>query len=344
MFESYLDIYVAFEDKEMQQTMSAITKADTFEDRNMVFSSSQSMFDQFKSVMDTCVGLSRGAAFFQVSEMFRTYLRHYGDYLMGKLPRQLESNNPVKLKDGEEKTLCFVVNTAEYCTSNVEALTEQIRQGIETELVSKVDLSAEQDRFQTVVARGMQALVRALESRIAPALLRMQKLNWSTWEAVVDQSEYVGMIETEVRECSAVYHKWLSKSRFPSFCDFFADSFIPKLRESIYACKLISEVGAEQLLLDMAHLKQILEGLPRQGQMADRVPARYKRIVQKDVHKIERLLKVLLTPKVSWHVIKWFERLLRILLTTTAARCRRPLWTPIWRWWPRDRPRNCKRC
>jgi hypothetical protein len=37
--------------------------------------------------MDTCLGLSRGQAFFQISEMFRNYLRLYGDYLMAKLPR-----------------------------------------------------------------------------------------------------------------------------------------------------------------------------------------------------------------------------------------------------------------
>ena len=293
-FEPYLEIYVSFEDRELQQAMGRIKQSgDSFEDRNMVFESSQALFVQFKDVMDTCTSLSRGLAFLQISEIFRNYLKQYADYLMGKLPKQSEA---LKLKEGEEKTICFVINTAEYCTSNVEALADTIRQHIDEEYQGKVNMSVEQDRFQTLVARGMQALVRALETRIAPAFSKMQKLNWSAWDSVVQESEYVQMIEMEVRECSAIFHKWLSKSRFGFFCDSFANSFIPKLKESIYMCKFVSEVGAEQLLLDMAHIKGILDALPKQGQ-GDRVPARYKRIVTKDMSKIERVLKVLLTPK-----------------------------------------------
>ena len=38
--------------------------------------------------------------------------------------------------------------------------------------------------------------------------------------------------------------------------------FIPMLTQSIYKCRLISEVGAQQLLLDTAAIKSILLELP----------------------------------------------------------------------------------
>ncbi len=294
-FEPYLDIYVAFEEKEMANTMGRLSKQpDVFEDRNMVFESSQIMFDQFREVMDTCTSLSRGSAFLQISELFRSNLRIYSDYLIGKLPR-LETGGAIKLKEGDEKTVCFVINTAEYCTSNVEALAETVKNHIDPTMAGKVEMAVEQDRFQTVVARGMQALVRALETRVVmSAFAKMQKQNWSGQDSVVVESEYVALVDQIVREGGAV-SKWLSKSRFSFFCDSFANSFIPRLREAILSLRLVNEVGAEQLLLDVAHVKTTLDALPKQG--GDRVPARYKRIVQKEIGRLERLVKVMLTPK-----------------------------------------------
>ncbi len=74
-FEPYLDIYVSFEQKEMNVLMARVQKSDNFEERNMVFESSQLMFDHFRQVMDTCASLSRGTAFVQIAELFRTNLR-----------------------------------------------------------------------------------------------------------------------------------------------------------------------------------------------------------------------------------------------------------------------------
>lgn len=66
---------MSFEQKEMNVLMARVQKSDNFEERNMVFESSQLMFDHFRQVMDTCASLSRGTAFVQIAELFRTNLR-----------------------------------------------------------------------------------------------------------------------------------------------------------------------------------------------------------------------------------------------------------------------------
>jgi hypothetical protein len=306
-FEPYLDIYVSFEEKELSATMTRITRQqpDVFEDRNLVFESSQIMFDQFKEVMDTCTSLSRGAAFLQVSELFRANLRVYSDYLMSKLPRVEPGGGAVKLKEGEEKTVCFVINTAEYCTSNVEALAETVKNHIASDMASRVEMANEQDRFQTVVARGMQALVRALETRVVlSAFAKMQKQNWSGQDSVVVESEYVGLVDSIVREGAAV-SKWLSKSRFYLIFDTFSNTIITRQRQAILSLKAVNEVGAEQLLLDVAHVKTTLDALPKLG--GDRVPARYKRIVQKEIGRLERMIK----GEIVWFFFLFFCSLYR---------------------------------
>ena len=52
--------------------------------------------------------------------------------------------------------------------------------------------------------------------------------------------------------------------------------FIPKFINSLYKCKPISTVGAEQLLLDTHSLKTVLSDLPSMGSKVNRkAPARY---------------------------------------------------------------------
>ena len=261
-YEPYLDIYVEFEETEMTNTMAKMLKDDVYEESNKVFESSQTMFDLFRSMMDTCVSLSRGRAFLKISQLFRKQLGRYGDHLTGKLPASLEG--VVKLRDGDEKTVCFVINTAEYIGSNVEALETTVRQHIEVELASKVEsMATEKDRFQTIVARGMLTLSRALETKIVlSAFSLMQKQSWSGQEAVVSESPYVATLDQRLRATTSIYHQFLSRQRFNFFCDSFANSFIPRLREAILQLRVIDDVGAEQLLLDVAHVKSIMDGIP----------------------------------------------------------------------------------
>ena len=56
-------------------------------------------------------------------------------------------------------------------------------------------------------------------------------------------------------------------------------SFIPRFINTLYKCKAVSTVGAEQLLLDTHSLKTVLQDLPSLGsQVGRKAPARFESI------------------------------------------------------------------
>jgi hypothetical protein len=68
---------------------------------------------------------------------------------------------------------------------------------------------------------------------------------------------------------------------------------------NIYLCKPISEVGAEQMLLDVHAMKTILLDIPNMGASIEEkgsASAAYTKFVIKGISKVETLLKVVLTP------------------------------------------------
>lgn len=71
-------------------------------------------------------------------------------------------------------------------------------------------------------------------------------------------------------------------------------SVFAKFYANIFRCRLISEVGAEQMLLDVNAISTVFASLPKTDDGT--VPAAYAKILAKGVSKCECFLKVLMSP------------------------------------------------
>ena len=93
--------------------------------------------------------------------------------------------------------------------------------------------------------------VQELDVNCELALNTMIKMPWSTVESVGDQSVYVTAIVNHMKQTIPLIRDNLANSKkyFTQFCIKFANTFIPKFLQSLYKCRPLSTVGAEQLLL-----------------------------------------------------------------------------------------------
>jgi len=163
-------------------------------------------------------------------------------------------------------------------------------------------------------------LVLSLENKIEPSFNNLLKMPWSTWETVDDQSEYVNGLCATITQTATSFGSWLNEQHFKFFCDSFIESFVPKLIQVIYKCKRISEVGAEQLLLDMTQVKTVLlslQSIPSSSASGENIQpqsktelatSRYTKYTKKEMLHVEQLLKVLITPQVG--LVHSFKNLL----------------------------------
>nr|KAJ3412643.1 Vacuolar protein sorting-associated protein 53 [Polyrhizophydium stewartii] len=128
----------------------------------------------------------------------------------------------------------------------------------------------------------------------------MTKRPWGTLPAVGDQSEHITAIAATLSQNIKIIRATIASSKyFRLFCDKFAESFTAKYLANIYKCRPLSEVGAEQMLLDTHALKNILTEMSTLGAdpPAAAPPAAYVKILAKGITKIEQLLKVVLRPQ-----------------------------------------------
>ena len=157
-------------------------------------------------------------------------------------------------------------------------------------------------------------MVQDLENSCEPALTAMSKISWQNISAVGDQSSYVTAIINHIKNFIPLVRDNLANSRkyFTQFCSKFANNLIHKFINNIFKCKLISQIGIEQLLLDTHSLKIALLELPTiNSAVLRKAPTTYTKIVTKEMTRAELILKSVMSPGDS--ATAFVENYLRVM-------------------------------
>ncbi|GME22407.1 Garp complex subunit vps53 [Neofusicoccum parvum] len=192
--------------------------------------------------------------------------------------------------------MILILNTADYCYSTCDQLEQKIKSKIDDEYKEKVDLQSQADAFMGIASASVRALVRKVEIDCEQGWREMRNTPWSKLESVGDQSSYVGELLRHVKERAAEILKYLHKQQYArAFCDNLIDSMVNTYILSIVQCRPVSEVGAEQMLLDSYVLKKGFTELStiNSEDPGAQPPAAFVKRVTQSMSKLDPLLKTL---------------------------------------------------
>lgn len=235
-----------------------------------------------------------------------------------------------KLNEAEINKICSILCTAEYCLETTQQLEDKLKEKVSVLVMNgitinlepkqielntkKINFSIEKDIFSTVISNTIQLLVQDLENSCEPALIAMSKISWQTYSTVGDQSSYITAIIGHLKNFIPLVRDNLANSRkyFTQFCSKLANNLMQKYINNIFKCKLISQAGIEQLLLDTHSLKTALMEMPTfNSTVARKAPSTYTKIVLKEMSRAEMILKSLMTP--GEPIVAFVENYLRLV-------------------------------
>lgn len=228
----------------------------------VVLKSATELFLAIKKSMRTCASLDVRQPLFSLHRVFRKHLATYASVLVRHLPgvrgKNVESttisNIPSSSSSSDRATTgdfeikiiktCAIINTAHYCSVTTEQLEGRVRETIATPFKTDVDLSPERERFGTVCARGIQAVVALTEEDVDIHLRTISTRDWSQLSEVGDTSLY---IDEAGRKLTATVHtisRRLSKTHLRFLLEKLASAVIARVRTHIYRCAESSSTGA----------------------------------------------------------------------------------------------------
>jgi hypothetical protein len=194
----------------------------------------------------------------ELSTTFAKYLDQYGQQVLYYFLSEKAGAQGPSVEDA-----ILILNTADYCYITCNQLEEKIKGRIDDEFKEKVDLQSQADAFMGIASATVRMLVRKVEIACEPSWREMRNTPWAKLESVGDQSTYVAELLRNVKERSGEILKYLHKQQYArAFCDNLVDLMASTTIANIVQCKPISEVGAEQMLLDSYVLKKGFTELP----------------------------------------------------------------------------------
>ncbi|XP_061354214.1 vacuolar protein sorting-associated protein 53 A isoform X2 [Gastrolobium bilobum] len=306
-FEPHLQVYVELEEKTLMENLEKLVQEETWDiedgSQSSVLSSSMQLFLIIKRSLKRCSALTKNQTLYNLFKVFQRILKAYATKLFVRLPKggtgivaaATGMDGQIKTSDRDERVICYIVNSAEYCHKTAGELAESVSKIIDPQFADGVDMSEVQDEFSAVITKSLVTLVHGLETKFDIEMAAMTRVPWGTLESVGDQSEYVNAINLILSTSIPALGSLLSPVYFQFFLDKLASSLGPRFYSNIFKCKQISETGAQQMLLDTQAVKTILLEIPSLGRQTSGA-ASYSKFVSREMSKAEALLKVILSP------------------------------------------------
>ncbi|KAI1271361.1 Vps53-like protein [Xylaria sp. FL0933] len=298
-FEPYLSLWVDSQDKALAAMIpkyraQPLLPADEEFSPQAVISSAIELFHFYKLTLSQCAKLSTSERLLDLAKILAKYLDEYAQQvLLAILQRPAQAAASIQ-------DIILVMNTADFWHTNTGQLEDSIKKRIDSELVSKVDLTSQADAFLGVASTAVLALVNKVEADCEGAWREMKNTNWSKMESVGDQSSYVGELVSHV---NAKTEEILAIVVKPQYARAFADNLVERIANTYIAnivqCRPVSEVGAEQMLLDKYVLTKAFENLlsyhnPSSTPTTSHTPpAGFVKRVNNTMTRIDPLLKTL---------------------------------------------------
>ncbi|KAI9492204.1 vacuolar protein sorting 53 [Zychaea mexicana] len=297
-FQPYLWVYIDAEDRTLTNMINSYFASDMNADDDgsmVVLPSSTDLFYFYRETLVQCAKFSTGKPFYDLCQLFTKHLHAYCNVvLLGGVSKNEKSD----LSTENLRFITLALNTADYCCMTTSQLEEKLKEKVDEEFREKVSLESVKEAFMSAVSMCIDAAVRSIGYCCEPYLQQMIRLPWSVLDTVGDQSEYVSQLQDVVKRYATVVGRTVANKRyFRTFSDRFVESFLSSYLLSIFRCKHISEIGAEQMLLDTHALKTLLLDIPLMGaEGAVTVPTLYGKFVSKGISKAETILKTVMTP------------------------------------------------
>ncbi|KAF2118188.1 Vps53-like protein [Lophiotrema nucula] len=295
-FEPYMSLWVESQDKQLatlipRYRQQPLRHAEEDFSAQAVIPSSTELFHFYRLTLAQCAKLSTGTRLLELSITFAKYLDQYGQQVL----LHFLSNEKHGQQGPDIQDIVLVLNTADYCYMTCNQLEEKIKGRIDEEFRAKVDLQSQADAFMGIASASVRMLVGKVQIACEPSWREMRNTPWSKLESVGDQSTYVAELLRNVKDTSAEILKCLHKQQYArAFSDNLVDLMANLYIANIVQSKPISEVGAEQMLLDSYVLKKgFTEIATLNEEPGTPPPATFVKRVNASMSKIDPLLKTL---------------------------------------------------
>lgn len=256
VYDDFMFINTQQQDLAMQQMFAQVLQDEAWKlNKSKVFESAGIIVYHFAKARQEQVSFTTGVGFFDLFTLFQKYLGKYCTILQGKLKSVADIN---KDDDLCLRVVCGILNTSEYCCVTTVDVETNIKQAIDERFKSKISLKGVVDSYENLMATAKEELVNRTSRRLQPCFSTLLNQDWGNINTIGDNSSFISMIERETNALMGLYKEDVTAQHFSDLSFALVIMLIKSFDNTVHQIRDISELGAEQLLLDTKLLRGIL--------------------------------------------------------------------------------------
>lgn len=333
-FDNYLGPYIQIERNGLHEVLGTITQGEQTPvpprpgdpqpenppppfNPGEPYASSTKLVENIKSSLKRVLSFSNASALFMLSKEHAGLLLKYAEILKARCPPPEGPIKPDKpfvyrINKTDEKTLCRVICTAEYCIDTIPGLENVFKQRIREDYKEKVDYNSLCEVYHDLVAFSMNILAVGEIYRMKDMFEQMRSINWATDIVVGDVNDHVKQMLKVFVDCIPRIRTTMSAAYFQNFCNKIITVFLEQFLNTIWKLRRVSKTGGAQLLMDLNGIKEFLVKMPNvklpEGKDPIQLGKAYFRFLDLKIGRVENILKLIIAEDAT--IDEMFEQLL----------------------------------
>lgn len=299
LFEAKEDEFFKLKDKllpkDCVKSINKVLKRD-----QMILANFDQIFLFFSDTLDTLSGLSSNILMVQMSFFLSDCIEVLNTYLMDQI-KLIKKKIIKKWTEDLGRVACAIVNTIDYCISNVNDQLERLLSLVMVnDLRQHISLQAVQDKLVATLEDASACLKSRFESDLDILFGRFRSTVWPSNYTPVDPSPFLNQMlqyygnQTRFGLIQVCQH--LQPQTCIAFLESYLASFFARLQDTVLSLKGVTESVSEQLLIDLFGLRNFFSQVLPPTSWTSKDSEKWAQIVTKQSVDYESLVKVLLTP------------------------------------------------
>jgi vacuolar protein sorting-associated protein 53 len=257
-FEPYMISYVNIEEKKLKGIIDELKHTDRIEGKLLV--SSLHLFNNIKQAMNRCLTFSKSKTFYDLSRKFKDVFSYYNEKILGPGNNRLKfpDREKIKLFDEDLKYICYIINTADYCITTINALVDSLRDKIEEKYKNQICYDDVIDFIKQNYKNAFDLIMAHVRNLVNEQLVTMSKMTWTSLGDSNNISSFVLNINKNLDGIFTIIKEILQDNLVYHILNSMPSLITNKFLENLYKVKKIDEGGAQKLMMDIYELKGMI--------------------------------------------------------------------------------------
>eukprot|EP00835_Amoeboradix_gromovi_P001830 NODE_92_length_21718_cov_0.361950.p4 type:complete len:740 gc:universal NODE_92_length_21718_cov_0.361950:8999-11218(+) len=256
-FEPFMFYYIDYEKKKLALLLEDVKKIPikiSDEDKSIsLLSKIVVCFQELRQMMIQCLKMSNGKTFHEICKLFDDFIINVADALLNKCPKQDLYNTDDYIYTA------YLINTLDFISNSTEQLQKKCQESASSKYTALIKLEKASEHAFNCIAKVTKLLMDLILNFAKSEFNKVDKRIWSTILNTGDSSPYAVNVSKHVLNFMPLIRENISKQQFfKVIADKIVIEFSTLVHEQLWKWKPISQVGAEQLLLDLQSLKNCM--------------------------------------------------------------------------------------